>query len=65
MLTIADNDHFNETSTVYFVTPETTVVINATGLPAGEHYHSNFSINDHNDDVVDRGNESVPFSECN
>ena len=59
-----NNERFNETSIVYFGTPETTVVINATGLRAGEHYHSNFSIKDHKDDVVGKGEESVPFSEC-
>ena len=65
MLTTADNEHFNEASTVYFVTPKAIVKINATGLPAGEHYHSNFSIKDHNGAVVDIGEESVSFSECN
>ena len=62
MLTTADNEHFDETSTACFGTPSTTVVINATGLPAGEQYHSNFSIKDHNGAVVDTGEESVLFS---
>ena len=64
MLTTAESKAFSTTSTVYFDTRGTTVVINVTGLPAEEHYHTNFSINDGSDVVIDKGEESVLFSKC-
>ena len=72
MLTTAENNKsvhgaFSTTSAVCFDTKKATVVINAAGLPAGEYYHSNFSIKDGDtcSAVIDRGEESVSSSECN
>ena len=73
MLTTAENikgvnGTFSQTSSVYFDTQETTeatVEISIAGLYAGENYHSNFSIMDNSSAVIDRGEESVSFSECN
>ena len=68
MLTTAENNEsghgaFSTTSIVCF-DGNTTVMINVTGLHAGGQYHSNFSIKDSNGAVVDKGGESVSFSEC-
>ena len=70
MVTRAENNEsFDETflkiSTVYFNGPETFIEINATGLPAGEQYHSNFSIKDDNGHVVDMEKTSIPFRKYN
>ena len=44
---------------------ETSIVINATGLPAGVKYHANFSIKNGYGGVVDKGETSLWFSESN
>ena len=44
---------------------ETSIEINATGLPAGVKYHSNFSIKDGYGGAVDTGETSIWFSKSN
>ena len=67
MVTKAENNQtvhgmFPKFSTVYLNGLKTSVEISAPGLPAGGHYHSNFSIKDDNGGIVDTGETVVPFS---
>ena len=65
VVTSAINENSADTRLVYFDGAETSIVINTTELPAGEWYHSNFSIKDGSGVVVDVENTTISFSECN